>query len=253
MSDKLTIQIVEDEALIAENLKYTLEDLGYRVIGVAYTYWEAREALLTQRADLTLLDINLGSNAPDEDGLALARLMAQAATRPFLFMTAYSDQATIREATRLRPVGYLIKPVNPAVLFAAIQTAIEGYLTARGNPPTVADLTPEPDFFFVKVGNRTVKLRWQQVYCITAGKNYVQIRIVDTAVDYYIRGTLHFVTQQLVPPNLRTLFWQVNRSTYVNHQFITGYDAQAVYYRTDRIENTRLPLRDLEAVLTGIK
>ena len=76
MSDKLTIQIVEDEALIAENLKYTLEDLGYRVIGVAYTYREAREALLTQRADLTLLDINLGSNAPDEDGLALARLMA---------------------------------------------------------------------------------------------------------------------------------------------------------------------------------
>ena len=243
MSDKLTIQIVEDEALIAENLKYTLEDLGYRVIGVAYTYREAREALLTQQADLTLLDINLGSDAPDEDGLALARLMAQAATRPFLFMTAYSDQATILEATRLRPVGYLIKPINPAVLFAAIQTAIENYLTARENPPTVADLTPKPD--------RTVKLRWQQVYCMTAGKNYVQIRIVDTAVDYYIRGTLYFVTQQLVPPDLRTLFWQVNRSTYVNHQFITGYDARAVYYRTDRIENTRLPLRDLKALLTG--
>jgi len=251
MLDKLTIQIVEDEALIAENLKYTLEDLGYRVIGVAYTYGEAREALLTQRADLTLLDINLGSDVPTEDGLALARLMTQADARPFLFMTAYSDQATIREATGLRPVGYLIKPVNPAVLFAAIQTAIEGYLTAREDPPTVADLSPEPDFFFVKVGKRTIKLRWQQVYRMTAEKNYVQIRTVDTTVDYYIRGTLHFVTQQLVPPNLQTLFWQVNRSTYVHHQYITGYDAGAVYCRTDRIENTRLPLRDLRGLLTG--
>jgi two-component system, LytTR family, response regulator LytT len=130
-------------------------------------------------------------------------------------MTAYSDLTTIREATRLRPVGYLVKPVSPAGLFAAIQTAIESHTQYRSQVPAGGLANAEPDYFFVKAGNRMVRLRWPDVYCLVAGKNYVQIRQAGTGVTYHLRGTLRFVVQQLVPSSLRGLFRQVNRSTYV--------------------------------------
>ena len=151
---KLNLLVVEDEALIAENLRLTLEDLGYAVLATCYTYAEARQAFAPgHRPDLVLLDINLGSPDPAHTGLALAQqLRDRPDGPPFIFLTAYNDLDTIRQATRLQPSGYLIKPVNGAALFAAIQTAIERTGTQQPAPcplpPRAAP--PAPDFFFVK-------------------------------------------------------------------------------------------------------
>lgn len=249
MTDKLQILIVEDEALIAENLKITLNDLGYEVSGIAYTYRQALTALSQQPTDLILLDINLGSKSSAENGLALAEQI----TKPFIFLTAYNDRQTILDATRRHPSGYLIKPVSPALLFASIQTAIEQH-TARQEELTAHQEPDEsPAFFFVKVGNRTMKLYWRDVYCLEAGKNYVQVRVNHSPVDYTIRGTLSFVVHQLVPPALQTQFRQLNRSTYVNLGFISAFDSDAVYCGDRRIENTRIPYKELQNQLMDVK
>ena len=116
MEPKLAILVVEDDALIAENLRLTLQDLGYATPPACHTYARA-EAALTRpggvAADLVLLDINLGSADPARTGLALARHLSGPAAPPFVFLTAYADLDTIRHATRLQPSGYLIKPVTP--------------------------------------------------------------------------------------------------------------------------------------------
>ncbi|GAB3989689.1 hypothetical protein GCM10028807_15140 [Spirosoma daeguense] len=248
MAEKLQLLIVEDEALIAENLKFTLEDLGYTVSGIAYTFAQAQQLIATTYFDLILLDINLGSASPADTGLVLAGQVKKMA-RPFIFLTAYSDRATILEATHLQPNGYLIKPVNPAALFAAIQTAIEHHTQAKEIVPPFA--TPEsPAFFFVKVGNRNLKLHWKDVYCLEASKNYVQIRVNHSPVEYTIRGTLSFVMQQLIPAALQQNFRQLNRSTCVNLHYVTAFDGEAVYCGTQRIENTRIPMRELQAQFT---
>jgi|GEM_PF-369866 len=250
MADKLTLLIVEDEILIAENLRFTLEDLGFSVSEIACTVDQAADALADQQPDLVLLDINLGDNSLFNSGLVLAQQLNQDQI-PFIFLTAYSDRDTIMQATQLRPSGYLIKPVNPATLFAAIQTAIQNQIHA--NKPVV-DKQPsaeQPDYFFVKVGKRNLKLYWKDVYCLEATKNYVQIRVIDTPVTYTVRGTLQSVMQQVVPLPLQPAFQQFNRSTAVNVQHITRYDSEAIYCQHVRISNTRLSTKELQVMMSG--
>ena len=250
MEPKITVLVVEDEALIAENLKLTLEDLGYAVADTCYTYAEAERALARpQVADLVLLDINLSSADPAHTGLTLARQLGAQGT-PFIFLTAYSDLDTIRQATRLQPSGYLIKPVNGATLFAAIQTAIERFTTQQVAPPATA--TAElPAYFFVKIGERTHKLHWAEVSSLEAGKNYVTLRAAAYRTGYPIRGSLTYVLDNLLPESLRPQFIRVNRSTVLNTRFITAYDADYVYCGTERYENARTATQQLQELGLG--
>lgn len=214
MTNRLRILVVEDEALIAENLRLTLEDLGYEVPATYYTFAEARQALAAPAADLVLLDINLGSADPACSGLGLARQLRESGGPPFIFLTAYSDLATIRQATQLQPSGYLIKPVGGPALFAAIQSALEYAATRQPAPapaPPSAAPPAVPDFFFVKLGERTHKLHWADVQRLEASKNYVMLHSAGQRTGYPIRGSLTYVLDQLLPPPLQGRFLRVNR------------------------------------------
>lgn len=251
MDAKISLLIVEDEALIAENLRLTLEDLGYAVLATCYTYAEATAAFVTYQPDLVLLDINLGHALPGRDGLALAQILSTLPEPPpFVFLTAYNDLDTIRRATRLAPSGYLIKPVNPAALFAAIQTAIEAAITRRPAllPTTPTDSTApvaQPPYFFVKLGDNTQKLLWAEIASIEAGKNYVTLRDSGSGRSYPIRGSLSYVLDHLLPAAVRGQFVRVNRRTSLNAAYITAYDEDFVYCGPERHENTPGALREL--------
>ena len=256
MEPKLAILVVEDEALIAENLRLTLQDLGYTALPACHTYAQA-EAALTRPggcgADLVLLDINLGSADPARTGLALARHLGGPGAPPFLFLTAYADLATIRQATRLQPSGYLIKPVNGPTLFAAIQTALERHRTAGATPlpapaPDTAHAPPVPDYFFVKIGDKTHKLRWTEVAALEAGKNYVTLRTAAYKTGYPLRGSLAYVLDQLLPAALRPHFVRVNRRVSFNVAYITAYDDAFVYCGPDRYENGGTAQQQLQAL-----
>ena len=250
MDPKLAVLVVEDDALIAEHLRLTLQDLGYAAPPACHTYARAEAALARPggvAADLVLLDINLGSADPAHTGLALARHLAGPGAPPFIFLTAYADLDTIRQATRLRPSGYLIKPVSGATLFAAIQTALERHRTQAPAPlPAPADAVPAPDYFFVKIGDRTHKLRWAEVAALEAGKNYVILRTAAYRTGYPLRGSLAYVLDQLLPAALRPRFLRVNRGVCLNAAFITAYDDEFVYCGPDRYENGGTALRQLQ-------
>ena len=230
-STNLTVLLVEDEALIAEELRLTLEDFGYQVLPPCYTFGEGRQALTAPapRPDLVLLDLNLRSANPLHNGLALARLLReQADPPPFIFLTAYSDADTVQQAAALRPGGYLIKPANAAALFATIQVAL-----ARGDTPAAVprpdDAPPAPaDCFYLKVGGRVVPLYWREVASLEAGKNYVTLRAPARGLVHALRGSLASVLDQLVPPIQRPHFLRVSRSTLLHTAHITGHNAQYV-------------------------
>ena len=253
-TSRLRILLVEDEALIAENLRLTLEDLGYEVPAAAYTFAEAQALLaspLARQADLVLLDINLGSPDPAASGLALARQLAEAGGPPFIFLTAYSDLATIRQATQLRPSGYLIKPVSGPALFAAIQTALEAAATRQPVAPpalATASLTAPsaPEFFYVKLGERTHKLQWMEVQRLEAGRNYVTLYTARQRVGYPLRGSLTYVLDQLLPATLRSQFLRINRQIALNATSITAYDDEYVYCGSEQYENGQLAQEQLQ-------
>jgi len=237
---KLTVLLVEDEVLIAEELRLTLEDFGYAVLPPCLSFAEGRLALINPvaRPDLVLLDLNLRSANPLHNGLALAQLLrGQPAPPPFVFLTAYDDADTIRQAAALQPAGYLLKPANDAALFAAIQVAL-----ARPTPlPTALPTALPADCFYVKVGpQHIVPVSWREVLSLEAGKNYVTLRAPAQNLVHAVRGSLASVLDQLVPAALRPQFLRVNRSTLLNAAHISGHDEEYVYCGSHRFENGHL-------------
>ncbi len=113
-----TILIVEDELLIAVLLKEMLTDLNHTVVGIAKNYNTAISILEeTENIDLVFLDINLNDS---KSGIDIARHIEQNFSIPFIFLSSYSDQKTIEEATNLHPHSYLVKPFTQTDLFVSL-------------------------------------------------------------------------------------------------------------------------------------
>ena len=244
MNDKIKILIVEDEALIAESIRLMVEDLGYEVAGVCYSYAEAEKMLQQITVDVVLLDINLRDPDFRNNGLRLAGKVPVGT--PFIFLTGYNDIEMIREAAQLKPYAYLIKPATAATLFAAIQTTIELTHNTLAAEKESTDLTDShPDFFFVKVRSERRKIFWKDIAYISAGKNYVKLRSALSEEEYPIRGTLTFVLGQLLPPSLKSTFVRIGRAVSVNRFLVTAYDLSEVTCAGQTFENTRLLLREM--------
>ncbi len=247
-TSQLTVLLVEDEALIAEELRLTLEDFGYAVLPPCLSFAEGRLALTDPgaRPDLVLLDINLRDAHPLHNGLALAQLLRrQADAPPFLFLTAYDDADTIRQAAALQPGGYLLKPVTEAALYAAIQVALARPTTPPAWPRPGDPPPPPADCLYVKAGAHIVPLYWREVLSLEAGKNYVTLRAPAQRLLHAVRGSLASVLDGLVPGPLRPQFLRVNRSTLLNAAFISSHDEAYVYAGGLRFENGHFANRQL--------
>jgi len=113
--------IVEDEALVALELKARLEAMGYLVVGTVATAPEALDCVRDTSPDLVLMDIRLGEGL---DGIDAAETIRGRFNVPVVFVTAHSDDATLRRAGTARPAGYVVKPVRDQDLLAAIEEAL---------------------------------------------------------------------------------------------------------------------------------
>jgi two-component system, LytTR family, response regulator LytT len=248
MKAKIKIWIIEDEAIIAQNLQWTLEDLGYEVPGQSYDYESALDALNNEQFDLLMLDINLNSPNPAHDGLAIAARLRETKDVPFIFLTAYDDRDTIKKAAQLRPSAYLIKPVNAATLFAAVQTAIENHREAK-SAALPHEQTEVPDYFFSKIGHKIHKVHWKEVAKMESVKNYVSIKTANSTTEFLIRGSLVQVMQNMVPAALHPDFFKINRATIVHRSAIIALHFDSVDTTFGRLESTEDTIRELRRAL----
>lgn len=118
---KINILIVEDEGIIAQGLKSQLESLGYNIIGIASSGSEAIKKVKKTRPDIILIDINLNGKI---DGVETSKRISRILDIPVIFITANSDEATLRRAKIAKPFGYLIKPVEKRELHTTIEIAL---------------------------------------------------------------------------------------------------------------------------------
>jgi two-component system cell cycle sensor histidine kinase/response regulator CckA len=114
------IFVVEDEALVAMELKDHLQALGYEVCGHAARGEAALVEIPDARPDLILLDITL---AGELSGLDVAEGLRGRVDAPVLFLTAHSDLALTERAARTGSFAYLVKPFDARVLNANLQLA----------------------------------------------------------------------------------------------------------------------------------
>jgi signal transduction histidine kinase/CheY-like chemotaxis protein len=114
------ILVVEDENIVAMDLRATLERLGYRVTDTVGSGASALESARKRRPDLVLMDINLRGVM---DGIATAQRM-RAMGIPVVYLTAFSDESTLQRARVSEPFGYLLKPFEERELQVAIEMAV---------------------------------------------------------------------------------------------------------------------------------
>lgn len=130
------ILIIEDEALVALELRFVLEDLGHDVVGVAADSRQAEDIIRTSDVDLALVDIHL-SDGPT--GIELGRHLGQDHRVAVLFMTA--NPGMVRNGVA-GTIGVLSKPTDER----AVRTAVDYALGRRaGTPPPMAP--PELQLF----------------------------------------------------------------------------------------------------------
>ncbi len=116
-----TILIVEDEGILAIGLKKKLERLGYNISAIASSGEEAIELAAMYGPDLILVDIVLKG---DMDGIEAADKIHSTLKVPIIYLTAYSDEDTVKRAKITEPFGYLIKPYNDRELQIAVEVAL---------------------------------------------------------------------------------------------------------------------------------
>lgn len=115
------IMIVEDESIIAFELKISLMNLGYSVVGVANNGQSAIELAFKEKPDLILMDINIKG---DTDGIETAKLIHKELDVPIVYLTAYANHDTMARANHSQNAGYLLKPFIISRLKECIETAL---------------------------------------------------------------------------------------------------------------------------------
>lgn len=122
---KKPILIVEDEFSVASYIRELLKKSGYPVPAIAGCFEDALDACQQKAPTLILMDINLKSKV---DGIEAAERLKSRFDFALIFITAYGDEAIINRAEKLKPHGYLVKPVNAGTVLATVQTVLRRYV-----------------------------------------------------------------------------------------------------------------------------
>jgi PAS domain S-box-containing protein len=115
------ILIVEDEAIVAMDIEARLAAMGYQLAGRAESGRKAMALAEEMRPELILMDIRLKGPM---DGIAAALEIRKRFHLPVIFLTAYSEDATLDRAKLAEPYGYILKPFDDRELKSAIEIAL---------------------------------------------------------------------------------------------------------------------------------
>jgi DNA-binding LytR/AlgR family response regulator len=239
MDNAISILIVEDDLLIAEDLNELLQEFGYKEIFKARNYNQAINLLQSHHIDLALLDINLNDSV---SGIMLAKEINQQYQIPFIYITSYSDANTIDQVKHTRPAGFLLKPYSKDLLLAQIEIAIFNYTNSR-NAAEMAMSSSMPEneehnlvinkHLLIKDNYRFVKLPLTNVLWFESDRNYVDIKTIER--KYTIRCSLKKLAEQL-PAND---FVKCYKQFIINIRHVDSFTANAVAIKGQEIPISR--------------
>lgn len=220
---QVTLLIVEDEMIIANDMRMMLESIGYKVCGIAKSVDKAKTLLIEFKPDLALIDINLGKGM---EGIDLAKFVRDQFRIPFIFCTSYSDKRTVDEAKQLHPSAYLVKPFSKDDLFVAIELALVNFSGAKPETDIILH-----DSIFIKEGRLFNKVYFAEIMFIEQDRNYVEIHTAQRM--HPVRSALKDFAKNLPEKN----FFQVHRSFIVNLAHVTAINSDII-----RLKDKEIPI-----------
>ena len=219
----IKILIVEDEPLIADDLAFTLKDIGYGIAGICMSANEALSLIDKEEVDLILMDINIEG---EMDGISLAEEVKKLYDIPIIYLTSYSDQSTLERAKKTKPLAYLVKPINEKDLLTTIEIAINNYQENQHNQ--IAS-KPQSDSIFVKESYIFYKLKIKEILFAEAYDNYSFV--YTSSKKFLISNTLKILEDRLK----HWEFERVHRSFLVNPEMISKIEGNYIYIMEHKI------------------
>lgn len=224
----IQILIIEDEFILAEDLKVMLEKEGYRVMETVNNGKEAIDYFKKNPIDLVLCDIHIQG---DLDGIDTCLALLQHKKVPIIYLTSYTDKETIDRAKKTFPAAYISKPANTTNLQIAIDLAINNFSIksedtgkeASESHPLAESILQINDFLFVKQNTNFIKFAMQDVQYLEAGKMYTTI--ITAERKYVVRNFLSNILERIpLEPLIR-----IHRSFAVNLSKIDSFNDHAVF------------------------
>lgn len=194
----INILIIEDDLIIAENLKENLESLNYKVVGIATNYKEAVNCFDSTKADLCLVDIHLKNSS--KNGIEIMQYLKVGERIPIIYLTSFSDRAYRDLAKATNPAAYLMKPASKSQVDIAIEMAINNFRKTKSKSfgEEFTDQCPfvtRQGYFFVKVKERYEKINTKDIVYVMAGGAYC--KIFTSNKEYTVSAALKSFLQQL--------------------------------------------------------
>jgi PAS domain S-box-containing protein len=122
------VLVVEDEQIVALELKDRLTRMGHLVVGIVASGEEALENIKLLRPDLVLMDIKLQGEL---DGIEVAQAVRGQVDIPIVYLTAFADDTTLQRAKLTEPYGYILKPFQDRELHAVMEVSLHRYRAER--------------------------------------------------------------------------------------------------------------------------
>lgn len=241
---KVTVLIVEDEALVAQDINTRLIELDYQVAGIASSADKALQILdENPTIDILLLDIILKG---DRDGIELAREVKERYGLPFIFLTSHADDQLVERAKRVRPSAYFLKPFNDRAISIAIELAL-CHSTNR-NPENKIISEDEidseenkvlqlKDVLFLKRSNHFEKVAVEDIYLLKADKD---VTIVYAKTGRLISSMDLKILEEILPGNR---FIRVHKSYVANILAVTSFEGNLLYVNDMKVPVSK-PYRD---------
>jgi len=226
------ICIVEDDPIIATDLAYRLQDLGYIAEGPFASGEEAYRQMQEQWPDLFILDIQLEGAW---DGIETSRYIMKYRAVPVIFLTANADDRTFRQAKLTSPAAFLSKPFRSRDLEHAIELALmnmTGESTQSNLPSGSSSSYLLDDRLFIKTKERLVRVLLEEIHWIEAD-DYA-CKLATEEKEFYIGRTLGKLGEVLLS---RPEFVRVHRSYIVNIKHIEQISELYLH-----IGNKKIPL-----------
>ena len=220
----MKILVVEDEPIIADDLEFMLEEMGYQQIETVHSGEEALNSIEKQVYDLVLLDINLEGKV---DGVHVAEILHEKKSTPFIFLTSLSDAQTLERVKKTYPAGYLVKPIDEKDLRVNIEISLSNFNTIKESN----EIIDYPDSFYVKDKSRMSKVIADEIQYLEGSNNYTIIHTLDK--KFVLSQTLKAVQRSLDPDK----FVRIHKSAVVNIDKIEVIEDAHV-----RIKTYKLPI-----------
>ncbi len=186
------VVIAEDEAIIRLDLKETLEEEGYEVVGETGRGDEAIDLVRRLEPDLAILDIKM----PGLDGLAAARAISSEKKAAVLILTAFSQRDLIEQARDAGALAYLVKPFQKSELIPAVEVALGRFNEMRALADQNLSLAEQLETRKL-VDRAKGRLMDNQGLSEADAFRFVQKTAMDT------RQTLKAVAQQVIDGDLK--------------------------------------------------